>query len=253
MEFTDIVGYASIGLSCCFYLSLSIPFFNVLRCKLNFEYTPIALVNTIYVDCVSWYIYGTKLSCDQIILGHKIGACCSLILICIYLAFELRKYLVDTILNALILILGTLVLHKGLSMVIEDAQMVGKICIGTKLITFCIPALMVFRVFKEKNYGLISLNNTFICCGACAAWCLFGKCTNDINAMCANGIAVLLCLVQICVYFSFKNKYSYVGNTNMVIDTSTATEETKTSMNVDEESNEKAKEKPVRIVTKIDN
>ena len=173
-----------------------------------------------------------------------------------YLAFELRKYLVDTILNALILILGTLVLHKGLSMVIEDAQMVGKICIGTKLITFCIPALMVFRVFKEKNYGLISLNNTIICCAACSAWCLFGKLANDFNAMCANGIAVLLCLGQICVYFTFKNKYGYSGPTATIGIDTTSTEETKKdehiSMNVDEESQEKAKEKPVRIVTKID-
>ena len=257
MEFTDMVGWAAIGLSTCFYLSLAVPFFKVLRCKLNFEYTPIALVNTIYVDCVSWYIYGTKLSCDQIILGHKIGACCSLVLICIYLAFELKKYLVDTILNALILILGTLVLHKGLSMVIEDAQMVGKICVGTKLITFCIPALMVFRVFKEKNYGLISLNNTIICCAACSAWCLFGKCTNDMNAMCANVIAVLLCLAQICVYFSFKNKYAYSGPTSTIGIDQPSTEEIKkeenSSINIDEENQEKAKEKPVRIVTKIDN
>ena len=219
MEMTDIVGWAAIGLSSCFYLSLAVPFFKVLRCKLNFEYTPIALVNTIYVDCVSWYIYGTKL-------------------------------------NALILILGTLVLHKGLSMVIEDAQMVGKICIGTKLITFCIPALMVFRVFKEKNYGLISLNNTIICCAACSAWCLFGKCTNDMNAMCANGIAVLLCLAQICVYFSFKNKYAYSGPTSTIGIDQPTTEEIKkeenSSINIDDETQEKTKEKPVRIVTKID-
>ena len=178
-------------------------------------------------------------------------------IICIYLAFELKKYLVDTILNVLILILGTLVLHKGLSMVIEDAQMVGKICVGTKLITFCIPALMVFRVFKEKNYGLISLNNTIICCAACSAWCLFGKCTNDMNAMCANGIAVLLCLAQICVYFSFKNKYAYSGPTSTIGIDQPSTEEIKkeenSSINIDEENQEKAKEKPVRIVTKIDN
>ena len=139
----------------------------------------------------------------------------------------------------------------------EDAQMVGKICIGTKLITFCIPALMVFRVFKEKNYGLISLNNTIICCGACAAWCLFGKCTNDMNAMCANGIAVLLCLAQICVYFSFKSKYSYSGPTSTIGIDTTSSEETKkdenSSINIDEENQEKIKDKPVRIVTKIDN
>ena len=175
----------------------------------------------------------------------------------VYLAFELRKYLVDTILNALILILGTLVLHKGLSMVIEDAQMVGKICIGTKLITFCIPALMVFRVFKEKNYGLISLNNTIICCAASAAWCLFGKCANDYNAMCANGLAILLCLGQICVYFTFKSKYGYSGPTATIGIDTTSAEETKkdenTSIKFDEESQDRAKEKPVRIVTKIDN
>ena len=104
---------------------------------------------------------------------------------------------------------------------------------------------------------LISLNNTIICCGACTAWCLFGKLANDINAMAANGISVLLCLAQICVYFTFKNKYSYSGPTSTIGIDTTSSEEVKkdenTSINVDEESQEKAKEKPVRIVTKIDN
>ena len=163
MEFIEVVGYAAIGLSTCFYICLSIPFFHVLRCKQNFEFTPIGLINTVYVDCVAWYIYGSKLSCDEIMLGHKIGACCSLLLIIIYLGFELKKYLIDTILNALILILGTLVLHKGLTVVIEDSNIVGKICIGTKLITFCIPLLEMSRVFKDKNYKHISLNNTLFC------------------------------------------------------------------------------------------
>ena len=115
---------------------------------------------------------------------------------------------------------------------------------------------MVFRVFKEKNYGLISLNNTIICCAACSAWCLFGKCTNDMNAMCANGIAVLLCLAQICVYFSFKNKYAYSGPTSTIGIDQPTTEEVKkeenSSINIDDETQEKTKEKPVRIVTKID-
>ena len=151
MDFVNIFGYTAIGLSVCFYCSLVIPFCNVLRCKLNYEYTPIALINTIYVDSIAWYIYADKIVCDQLRLCNSIGACCSLILITIYLAFELKKYLVDSILNCLILILGTLVLHKGLSIVIEDAQIVGKICIGTKLISFFTPLFLTCRVIKEKN------------------------------------------------------------------------------------------------------
>ena len=119
MDYKNIFGYIATGLSACFYCSLALPFFNVLRCKLNYEYTPIALINTIYVDSVAWYIYGEKSLCDQIKLCHTIGCCCTLVLIVIYLIFELKKYLVDSILNSLILILGTLVLHKGLTIVVE--------------------------------------------------------------------------------------------------------------------------------------
>lgn len=255
MEFIQVIGYAAIGLSSFFYLCLSIPFIHVLRCKQNFEFTPIGLINTVYVDCVAWYIYGQKLSCDEIMLGHKIGACCSLLLIIIYLAFEIRKYLIDTILNALILILGTLVLHKGLTMVIEDSNIVGKICIGTKLITFCIPLLEMSRVFKDKNYKHISLNNTLSCCAACLAWAIFGKCANDINAMCANCLAIVLCLVQLCVRFNYKRRYANPGEITTIGIESTGADETKKEekmdINIDEESQEKAKEKPVRIVTKI--
>ena len=75
--------------------------------------------------------------------------------------------------------------------------------------------------------------------------------------MCANGLAILLCLAQICVYFTFKNKYSYSGPTSTIgIDTGVSEEvkkEENSSINIDEENQEKAKEKPVRIVTKIDN
>ena len=257
MDYVDIIGYAAIGLSSCFYLTLALPFFNVLRCKENFEYTPIAIINTVYVDSVAWYIYGTKLSVDQIILGNQIGACCTLALIIIYLAFEIRKYLIDTILNALILILGTLVLHKGLTMVVEDTQVVGKICIGTKLLTFCIPMLMVYKVCKEKNYGVISLNNTIICCSACLAWGLFGKCLNDINAMCANGLGVLLCLVQIAVYLTYKSKYPHYSGpaATIGIETTTSSEDVKkdenSSINIDDDNQDKSAEKPVKIVGKF--
>jgi uncharacterized protein with PQ loop repeat len=256
MDYQYIVGCVATGLSVCFYFSLVIPFFNVLRCKLNYEFTPIALIDTIYVDCLAWYIYTDKISCDQLKLSSSIGACCSLLLIVIYLAFELKKYTIDSILNCLILILGTLVIHKGLDVVVEDSDMVGKICIGARLITFCIPILMTYRVIKEKNYKLISVNTTLTYMLSCIGWLIFGKFANDLNIMCANCIGVAICFIQFCIYLNYKSKYPvYTGPTSTIgIEGSSldSKKEESTTMNIDEESQEKAKEKPVKIITRID-
>ena len=259
MEFMLISGWTAISLSSCFYFSLSIPFFKVLGCKENFEYTPIDLVNTIYVDCFAWYIYGLKLLSEQLMFGNKIGICSTLTLMAIYLGFELKKYTVDTILNILILVLGTLVIHKGLYVIVEDTQVVGKICIVTKFITFYNPMVLMFQVFKDKNYKVISLRNTLLYFGANLAWTLFGKSVNDVNVILANGCAVVLCLIQIVVYRFFQKRYVYNSNTptkTIGIESSTNEEqkrEENISDNYDEEKQDKVKEKPVKIVTKVDN
>lgn len=257
MDYQNIFGYAALGLSSCFYLTLAIPFLNVLRCKLNYEYTPIVFIDTIFVDSLTWYIYADKIVCEQLKLCNTIGACCTLLLIVIYLAFELKKYLIDSILNCLILILGTLVIYKGLTIVVEDADMIGKICIGTKILTFIIPIILTFRVIKEKNYRLISLNSTITYMISCIGWILFGKASFDINIIIPNAIGVVLFFIQFIVYLNFKKKYPTYSGPSSTIGIETASTEYKkdesTTMHIDEESQEKAREKPVKIVTRLDN
>ena len=258
MDYQNIIGNTAICLSVGFFATLVIPFFNVLRCKLNYEFTPIASINTIYVDSIAWYIYAEKILCQHLKICHTIGAICTLLLIIIYLAFELKKYLVDSILNFLILILGTLVMYKGLTIVVEDVQMVGKICIATKLITFFTPILMIFRVIKEKNYKLISINSTFTYMCACIGWVLFGKSANDINIMIPNIAGILLCFVQFIAYLNIKKKYPHYSESSSTIGIERSTTEDpkkdeSTTMTIDEESQEKAKEKPVKIITRVDN
>ena len=259
MDYQHIFGYVATGLSSCFYLSLVLPFLNVIRCRLNYEFTPIALIDTIYIDSVAWYIYGDKILCDQLKLCNSIGACCTLVLIVIYLAFELKKYLVDSILNSLILVLGTLVMHKGLTVVIEDAQMVGKICVATKVITFLIALYQIYRVTKEKNYTIIPVNSTLTYLVSCIGWTLFGKTVSDVNLMAANTIGIAVCLIQFVVYLNFKKKYpsGHYGSSSSTIGIeSSSTEDANkesTTMTIDEEKEDKAKEKPVKIITRIDN
>ena len=257
MDIHSASGNTAIGLSACFYLSLFAPFCKVLACKLNYEYTPIALIDTVFVDCLCWYIYGEKMAYEPLKLGNCIGGIASLTLIVIYLIFEIRKYTVDSILNALILVLGALVIQKGLTIVVEDPLMVGRICIGTKLITFCYPVLMIYRTIKGKNYMFISVSITLTYLAACCGWCYFGKNKNDNNIMCANGIGVILGIIQFLVYLNYRKKYQYNGPTKTIgIERGTGEDSKKDdsiTMNIDEEGQEKGKEKPVKIISKVDN
>ena len=254
MDAENILGWIGICLSSCFYLSLIIPFFNVLRCKKSFELIPITFISTIYADCVAWYIYGDKILSEHVQLCHCIGGCACLAIIIIYLCFELKKDLADGILNILILVLGTLVIQKGLIYIIEDFNNVGKICVGTKLVTFFAPIATIYRVIKEKNYKLISLISTLTYLAACIGWTLFGKILNNFNIMCSYGAGIVLGIIQILIYFNFKKKYPHFSGKSSTIGIESGfSEETKkdesTTINIDEESQEKAKEKPVKIIS----
>ena len=255
MDFMIASGWVAIGLSSCFYFSLSIPFFQVLRCKMNYEYTPINFVSAIYVDCFAWYIYGLKILSEQLMLVNKIGVCSMLALMAIYLGFEIKKYTLDMILNVLILVLGTLVIQKGLYVIVEDFEVVGKICIGTKIITFYNPMSLLYQVYKEKNFGYISMRNTFLYAFVSLAWVIFGKSSHDQNVIWANGIALGLCLVQLYIINFLKRKHSDYKVSTIGIESSQIEEKKEENSNVhyDEENPEKMKEKPVKIVSKTEN
>ena len=256
MEFFIVAGWIAICLSSCFYFSLSIPFFQVLRCKMNYEYTPINFVSAVYVDCFAWYIYGLKILSEQIMLSNKIGICSMLALMAVYLGFEVKKYTVDMILNVLILVLGTLVIQKGLYVIVEDIDVVGKICILTRLITFFNPMLLLYQVFKDKNFRLISLRNTSLYCLASLAWIIFGKTMRDTNLILANICSLFLCLIQIFVIFYFKKRYSGYKSNTIGIESSQVEEikkeENAPISNFEEDKQDKGKEKPVKIVSKVE-
>ena len=256
MDFMIASGWVAVSLSCCFYFSLSIPFFQTLRGKLNYEYTPINFVSAIYVDCFSWYIYGLKILSEQLMLVNKIGVCSMLALMAIYLGFEIKKYTLDMILNVLILVLGTLVIQKGLYVIVEDFEIVGKICIGTKIITFFNPMSLLYQVYKEKNFGYISMKNTFLYAFVSLAWAIFGKSSHDFNVIMANAIAFVLCIIQLFIINYLKKKVSDYKAPTVGIESSQNEEEKKEeneNIQFKEENTEKMKEEPVKIVSKIDN
>ena len=255
----DVFGWVATCLTMCFYISPVIPFIQVFKGKLSYEDTPGILVTASYVNCFCWYIYGDMVFSQQVKICNCIGAISSLCLICIYLAYEVRKYTLDAILNALIILTGSYAVYRGLTIVVDDDAVVGKICNVTSIIVFLSPIQILYRVFREKNnYFLIPIYTAWVSLFSTGCWVTYGILISDIYIQIPNIIGIILAIVQICTYIVFKSKYPTIGERDRdtsTIDIDNTVDEKKETNNIkdDEENQTDVKEKPVKISSKFDN
>ena len=252
------VGWGAACLTVLYHLAPIEPFLRVLRGKLNFEDTPGVFVTTCYVNCFVWYVYGDMIFSDQIKYSYLVASCISLLLMVIYLIYELRKYLVDSILNALIIITGTWAVYRALTIIIDDDRIVGKICIGTTLVVFLTPIQTLYKVIKEKNYILIPFYSAIVYLFASIVWVVYGVMITEFYIVAPNAAGIIISLIQIFIYLNFKRKYPIIGerdiSSTIGIETSGIEESKKEepSIKIDDDKPAKTKEKPVKIVSKTD-
>jgi len=252
----EIFGWVATCLTMCFYISPVFPFINVFKRKLSYEDTPIVIVSTSYLNCFCWYVYGDMIFSNQIKICNMVGACSSLILISIYLLYEIRKYTLDAILNILIISSGSYALYNGFIVLIDDDDVIGRICVGTSCIVFLSPIQLIYRVIKEKNYFLIPIQQAWVSLVASSCWTAYGVYLSNINVIIPNTVGIILAIVQIIVYYNFKSKYPAIGDkdfTSTIGIENTGFEEGKkdegTTIKIDEDI-KTSKEKPVKIVEK---
>ncbi len=204
----EIFGWVATCLTMCFFISPVIPFINVFRGKLSYEDTPAVVISASYVNCFFWYIYGKLIESEQIKLCNMIGAISSLILICIYLIYEIRKYTYDAILNILIIIVGTLTTYEALTSLFNDAEILGKLCNCTSIIVFLSPIQLIYRVVKENIYILIPIYTAYVSFVASSCWVIYGFLFKNIYVILPNSVGILLAIIQIIVYFKYKRKFN---------------------------------------------
>ena len=247
----ESIGWLAGCFNICFYLTPTFNFIKVLKGKVNFEESPGVYVTTCYVNCFIWFIYGDMIFSDQVKISNMIAALINLIFMLIYLAFELRKYFVDAILNTLILITGSWACYRALTIVIDDDRVVGDICIGTTIIIFISPIQILYKVFKEKNYNIIPVFSAIIYLFTCLFWFVYAIFIKDFYLAFPNLLGIILSAVEIAVYINCKRRYPGIGEiTTGTIDiVSGGNDENKkeeTPIKIDEG-------KPVKIVNKLDN
>jgi uncharacterized protein with PQ loop repeat len=191
---------------------------------------------------------------DQVKISNCISAGVCLMLMLIYLGYELKKYLIDSILNTLILVTGSWAVYRALTIVIDDDRVVGDICIGTTLIIFIFPLQIMYKVFKEKNYNLIPVLSSIIYLFSCLFWFLYAIFIKDFYLSFPNILGVILSSCEIALYLNCKKKYPGIGERDTIgtIDIVTGANDDKkeeTPIKIDEQG----EGKPVEIVNKLDN
>lgn len=259
MKYHELFGWLATTLTMCFYISPVIPFINVIKGNLKYEDTPIFVITTSYVNCFCWYIYGNMILSSQIKLCNGTGAISSLVLICIYLLYELKQFKVDAILNSLIIIVGSLALHKTLTVLIWDQSITGKICNVTSIIVFLSPIQLIYRVITEKNYILIPIYTAYVSFISTSCWICYGIFIGDIYVILPNIFGVILAVIQIYVYIYYKRKYPNIKpKVESTIDYENSgnyegKKEESTIMKIDVDNHNNLNEKPVEISSKIDN
>ena len=253
MNVQEYFGWAATCLTAGFYISLITPFFNIFKGIISYEDAPIVVIIISYINCSTWIIYGTIIKSNQIKICNMIGGIATLILILIFLAYQIRKNCLNSILNFFILILGSLIIYKTLTNIINDPQILGKICIVAKFFVFISPVQLIYRVIKEKNYILIPIFASFVSFLSCIFWVLYGFSINDLHVVIPNSIGLILAIIQFYVYYYYKKKYPNLSKNSPTIGIensfSGGNSTESTTMNIDENLQKKIKEKPVKIIT----
>ena len=252
----EFFGWVATVLSIISFIFPIFPYLNVIRGKLNFEDTPAVHVTTTYINYFCWYVYGDMIFSNQLKYCYLIGSIINCILMVIYLVYEVKKYLIDSILNALILITGTWALYRALIIIIDDDRIVGKICVGTCFIVYLSPIQIIYRVLKDKNYLLIPIYNCWLIFSYSISWVVYGIYITDTYVIVSYSVSIVLSLLEIAIYLNYKQKYPSIGEREFSSsigiessnDESTKKEEMPIKLTEENEEEIKEKNKPVKIL-----
>ena len=252
----EFFGWVATALTIISFIFPVFPYLNVIRGKLHFEDTPAIHVTTFYINYFCWYVYGDMIFSNQLKYCYLIGSIINCILIVIYLMYEIKKYLIDSILNAIILITGTWALYRALFIIIEDDRIVGKICVGTCFIVYLSPIQIIYKVLKDKNYNIIPIYNCWLIFAYSICWLIYGIYITDTYINISYSVAIILSFIEIVIYLNYKKQYPSIGerefNSTLGIESSNNEPNKKEEMPIklpDEDEEEiKGKDKPVKII-----
>jgi hypothetical protein len=219
-----------------------ISFLNFFFSKENFETIPIARIVANYMNSLAFFFYSSIIFNIEVRFANLVSAIISLILMLVYFYLELSRYFLDSVLNFIILVMGTSCCYQWLSKIIIEEKIVGRIYLITNLTSIIIQMQYIYNGISKKNYLLIPITYDSISFPHFFSWIIYGFLIKDFYITTANGICIFVNLVQILLYFHFRKQYLSTVNEETSIEIGEETKKEKEFNSVEE-----MKERPVKI------
>ena len=163
-----------------------ISFSNFFFQKVNFETIPISRIVSNYIISISFFFYSSIIFNIEMRFSYLTGGIISLILMLIYFYLELSRYLLDAILNFILLIIGTLVSYQWLSKIIIEEKIVGMICVLTNISSIIVQFPYIYNGIVKKNYMLIPITYDSVSFPGYFSWVIYGIIIEDYYILVAN-------------------------------------------------------------------
>lgn len=256
----ECIAWAAAFFTVAYYIPKISPFINVLQGMISFEDTPGFNISICYINSLLWFLYGELLFSDQMKYGYMVTFFICLISLCIYIIYEIKKYLFDSVLDFLILALGSWGIYKYFTFEFDDDALLGKICISSSVIVYFYHLYILYRVIKEKNINLIHYYNTIIHFLALLCWCIYGIIDKDYYIKISYAIGVITSIAEIIVYNYYKRKFQIsINKSNIstigILNTGNEKkkkEEPIIKIDGDDQNMNNLKVKKVKIINKLD-
>ena len=239
MEISDFIFIPS-SLTVIINILPIISFLNFFFNKANFETIPIARIASNYMNSIALFFYSSIIFNIEVRFANLVSAIISFVLMLVYFYLELSRYLIDAILNFIILVMGTSCCYQWLSKIIIEEKKVGSIYLITNLTSIIIQMQYIYNGITKKNYLLIPITFDSISFPYFFSWIIYGFLMKDFYITTANGISIVVNIFQIFLYFYFRREYLSNINEETSIEIG---EDTKKEFN----NLEEMKERPVKI------
>ena len=251
----EACGWIASCLTLTFFVLSILPILNLIFGKVAFEDVPGLCLTISYVNSLCWYIYGDFLYSDQIKFTYLVGTIINFVSVFIYLYYESKRDKKDAILNGLIILLGTYTIYVGLTFIVDNVDIIEKVCFGTYSLLYLFPIYTIYNVIKTKNYKFISFYSALGSFVASSCWAIYGFGIVENYVIYPHVIIIILASIQMIIYQNYSNRYPHIDKRSESSTIGIEKEEIKKDeniRNIDEETQPSINEKPVKIVEKID-
>ncbi len=253
--FEETCGWIASCLTLTFFIVSILPIFNLINGAISFEDIPGLHMALTYVNSLCWYVYGDFLYSDQIKITYLAGTFISFFEVFIYLYYESKKYKKDAILNGLIILLGTYTIYVGLAFIIDNVDIIARVCFFSYSLLFLYPIYTIYNVIRTKNYKLIFFYGALGSFIASLCWAIYGFGIVENYVIYPHVVIIILSLIQIIIHNNYSKRYpvfdekkesSTIGIEN--VDNEEKMDNNEQNKNTFEETQSSINEKTVKIV-----